>query len=377
MLLEDSHNGENPKELSEFLICHELNFYFQDDPELQIPSYQDLIPMMSDGSLVLQMLKKMRFVSSIPHKLPNFKNFKSENWALSLEILRERGCVFRSALPEQLVSGNLAAFLEVFGAFLQILPQIPQDETPGWKYAEKELTAFIKIMPDCVNQLWPFLKYLNYDSDWNDGYLLSHLFNSICLKIAHFLENYINPKMMSRGLFFIERSQSSRDPLKSCIVIEDGKLGIELLEEAISKSQDILNIPRLLEPIEVIEDPCELSMMTYVSYFRDYLCDKLTKNPQIRTNCFTYYHRELILDHIHSSIKHHCIEVLFLLSNSIDFSCLPIELIYLICTLLIRTLLDVIAMCPLCDNDESQYLIWSCSWHSTIFSPLRKKLNVM
>lgn len=372
----DSKYVEYPDECPDqvkFVIA-QLNDYFKDeDPEFQISSCQDLVSKMSDGCVMLQLLKS-KFCLSISHKLPSFIHSLDlivENWNFALNILRENNVPFIEVSPQDLASGNFNSIVEVLNSFfLHIQRDIIVVYSSG---ARIQLTKWIReIMPPFVHEQWPFLRILNYTSDWFDGYLLAHLFNALCQKRANFLEKVINPKLLPRGILFQENSQASRDLLKPCIVIENRKLGVELIEEVMTKSQDFLGIPKLFEAKEIIECPCDLSMMTYVSYFRDRE-DELKINPKAQPKCFTYYNSKYILLHIESRIKEYCIHVLFLLSNSLDFRSLPQELIYFLMTQLIHSityLLFLFSFCPLCDRDEM-----SCAWESMILSHLKKNLE--
>jgi hypothetical protein len=143
--------------------------------------------------------------------------------------------------PEDIVDSNLKLILGLIWTLI-LRFQIQRGGFEG----KAELLEWVR------KQVAPYgEKPNNFNIDWKNGKVLSALTDSL-----------------QKGVF--PQNTWSGDALNDI----DKSQGI---------AETVYQIPRLLDPIDIVECPDELAMMTYISYFRDWWLDGFKKTDPFNT----------------------------------------------------------------------------------------------
>jgi len=180
------------------------------------------------------------------NKAPKIRPQQLENVSLALSFIKKEGLKLVGIGPEDIVDSNLKLILGLIWTLI-LRFQIQRGGFEG----KAELLEWVR------KQVAPYgEKPNNFNMDWKNGRVLSALTDSL-----------------QKGVF-----------------PQDNWSGNAMND--IDKSQGIAeteyHIPRLLDPVDIVECPDELAMMTYISYFRDYWLESF-KNTDIYKSGYTNF----------------------------------------------------------------------------------------
>jgi len=190
-----------------------------------------------DGVLLCALLEQISSKSvGIVNKKPKIRAQKLENTGAALKFLRDEGIKLVAIGPEDITDGHVKLILGLIWTII-LRYQIQKIGVTG-SSAKNDLLAWVR------KQI-PEYNINNFKDDWRDGRALCALGNSL-----------------EPGI--VDLSQM---PNKS--PLENARTGTEAAERE-------LGIPPILQPEDLVSpDVDELSVMTYISYFRDYEQEKL------------------------------------------------------------------------------------------------------
>eukprot|EP01126_Amoeba_proteus_P053924 TRINITY_DN65_c0_g2_i1.p1 TRINITY_DN65_c0_g2~~TRINITY_DN65_c0_g2_i1.p1 ORF type:complete len:745 (+),score=152.19 TRINITY_DN65_c0_g2_i1:158-2392(+) len=189
----------------------------------------DLVKDLSDGVLLHALLEIISSKNIAVNKKPRMKMQKLENLNYCLAFLKGEGIKLVGIGATDIEEGNRKLILGlIWTIILRYQIQVQEGNS-----AKQELL-------DWVRRKIPEYNISNFTSDWKSG-------KPICA-----LAEAVLPGQMNLPRDF------TNDPLM------DAQMGFQ-------KALDNMNIPMLLDPHDMCNEPDELSNMTYISYFRDYL----------------------------------------------------------------------------------------------------------
>lgn len=193
---------------------------------------------LADGVMLcalLELISSKKLVGI--NQKPKIRVQKLENTGAALRFLKNEGIKLVAIGPEDITDGQLKLIL---GLIWTIILRYQIQKIQGQGSARNELLQWVrKQIPEYNIQ--------NFDENWNDG-------KALCA-----LANALEPGI-------IDLSQM---PNKSNL--ENARTGTEAAERE-------MKIPAILQPEDLVDpDVDELSVMTYISYFRDYEQDKLKR----------------------------------------------------------------------------------------------------
>lgn len=191
-----------------------------------------------DGVLLCALLEQISGKNvGIVNKKPKIRAQKLENTGAALRFLRDEGIKLVAIGPEDITDGHTKLILGLIWTII-LRYQIQKVAVGVGSSAKNDLLAWVR------KQI-PEYNISNFKDDWRDGKALCALGVSL-----------------EPGI--IDLSQM---PHKS--PLENARTGTEAAERE-------LGIPPILQPEDLVSpDVDELSVMTYISYFRDYEQEKL------------------------------------------------------------------------------------------------------
>jgi filamin len=195
----------------------------------------------------------------LPSKNPKSRFQKLENLSRGLKFIRDEGLRLESIGPEDIMEGKEKLTLGMIWTLILRYQINIGEGSPKWEllqWVRKQVEPYDVAPPD------------NFSRDWKDGNVLSALTDSLepgCL----------TPHDMS-GLVGNPRDDTERP---------------------MAHAEEAFDIPLILDVEDLVdaEIPDELSVMTYVSYFKDYLSEAAARRREehlrkLRTadaaNCF-------------------------------------------------------------------------------------------
>ena len=208
---------------------------------------------LGDGKLLRALLE---IISSKEIKInnnPKMRVQKLENLNASLDFLKREGIKLVSIGADNILDGNRTLIMGLIWTII-LRYQIQVEEGSS---AKKELLEWVrsKIPEYNIN---------NFTSDWQSG-------KAICA-----LAEAVLPGQMNLP------SQFSNNP------VVDAQMGI-------TKARENMNIPSIIDAEDMVHTPDELSNMTYISYFRDFLDMETRRREQelfertpVAGKCFAY-----------------------------------------------------------------------------------------
>jgi len=188
---------------------------------------QDLIADMKDGVALINLLEIISGKSLAPYnKTCRVVIHRMENLTKSLKFITEEGVKLVNIAPSDIESGNLTIILGlIWTLILRYQIQKGKVEEKGNK-ARSELLEWVnsRINPKQAT---------NFTSDWQNGDYLATLQNSL-------VPGSVKP---------------TGDALRDT-------------EASMAAAEEKLKIPRVMDAADLVNNPDELSTMTYISYFR-------------------------------------------------------------------------------------------------------------
>lgn len=203
---------------------------------------EDLTEDLSDGLALINLLE---IISD--KKLPNYNKKAKirpqmlENNSFALNFLKHEGIKLVAIGPEDIVDKQPKLIL---GLIWTIILRYQIQKGDGSSSAKNELLEWVRRqIPECDIQ--------NFTTSWNDGKAICHLADSL-----------------KRGILDLNAVDNNPNPLANA------QLG-----EATAERE--LGIPQLLAPEDMVAaHPDELSVMTYISYYRDYAENEAKRRGQ-------------------------------------------------------------------------------------------------
>jgi hypothetical protein len=209
---------------------------------------QNLETDLSSGLHLINLLEiiSMKEIGGKYNKAPKLRPQQLENVSLALKFIHNQGLKLVGIGPEDIVDHNLKLILGLIWTLI-LRFQIQRGGFEG----KAELLEWVR------KQVAPYgEKPNNFNMDWKNGRVLSALTDSL-----------------QKGVF--PQNTWSGDALNDI----DKSQGI---------AETVYQIPRLLDPIDIVECPDELAMMTYISYFRDWWLDGFKKTDPHNSGYTTF-----------------------------------------------------------------------------------------
>jgi filamin len=196
---------------------------------------ENLSSDLSDGIMLINLLEEISG-KKIPkyQKVVKMRIHKTENVSTAMDFMRQQGLKFTNVGATDIVDKKTKLILGVVWTII-LRYQIQKIEHSG--DSGKSVNAELL---DWVNKAIPSYKIRNFSTDWKDG-------KAICA-----LADYLKPGIIDVNLL------DKRSPLDNAA-------------DAIQAAEVNLQIPPIMDAADmVIDEPDDLSVMTYLSYFRDY-----------------------------------------------------------------------------------------------------------
>jgi len=205
------------------------------DRRIQI---EDIESEIRDGVALLQLLEILsdQKITTKYEKKPRSATQRQENLLTVVQFMQEQKMEISPALVEDICDGHLEEILELFRHLILHY----QLYASSYEEARQELLSW-------VNKTVPQHEIQDFTTSWQDGTLLLQLVNTLQQSTYH--ED-----------LDIDVDELNNNPESYLIV-------------AFDKADDLLRTPPLLDPSDVLENPDEWSMMTYISYLRNFVED--------------------------------------------------------------------------------------------------------
>lgn len=201
----------------------------------------DLQKDLCDGYLLHNLLECLGAEKIHPASKPSQMKIKMvENLGTCLRYIKEKGIKLVAIGPEDIWAGNLKLILGLIWTLI-LRFQIACDDDPGGVKA-----ALLAWVNSVINPQG--LHVSDFKGSWCDGKAFCGLVNAL---------------------------QPGQIDLAKC------NHPINDMERAFGDSEKLFNIPKILDAIDVVEHPDELSIMTYAAYFRAYM----NQNTAYAPNC--------------------------------------------------------------------------------------------
>jgi filamin len=199
---------------------------------------EDLQTGLENGINLVNLLEiiSSKSLGKYNHK-PTMRYHFLENNGRALKFIKDEGLHLVGIGPEDVVDGKLKLILGLVWTLI-LRYQINLGEgSPKW-----ELLQWVnkQIAPYSVEK-----PVVNFSTNWTDGTVLSALADSL------------EPGVLTPT----DMSALTRDPLQD-------------VEKAMQTALERFNIARLIDVEDMVNSPEELSMMTYISAFRNYLSEE-------------------------------------------------------------------------------------------------------
>eukprot|EP00026_Physarum_polycephalum_P002538 Phypoly_transcript_02545.p1 GENE.Phypoly_transcript_02545~~Phypoly_transcript_02545.p1 ORF type:complete len:888 (+),score=160.21 Phypoly_transcript_02545:83-2746(+) len=201
----------------------------------RIMKIKDFDTDLQDGvhlNNLLEIISQKKLPKFIAHPKSRFQ--KIENVVIGIKFIQSQGLKLVSIGAEDIADGNVKLTLGLLWTLI-LRYQIQNIEAEG-----HDETPKAALLAWCRKRLQPYGITVNdFDSSWQDGRALCALTDSLqvgCLRM----------------------DTISNDPLTDAT-------------RAINTAQDLFGIPQILDPYDLVTIPDDLSIMTYLSYFRDYV----------------------------------------------------------------------------------------------------------
>jgi len=201
----------------------------------------DLSKDLADGYLLHNLLECLGAEKIHPMSKPTTMKIKMiENLGTCLKYIKEKGIKLVAIGPEDIWAGNLKLILGLIWTLI-LRFQIACDDDPGGVKA-----ALLAWVNSVINPQG--LHVADFKGSWCDGKAFCGLVNAL---------------------------QPGQIDLTTC------NEPISNMDRAFGDSLNLFNIPKILDAIDVVEHPDELSIMTYAAYFRAYM----NQNTAYAPNC--------------------------------------------------------------------------------------------
>jgi len=213
----------------------------------------NLMVDLADGKMLAALLEIISSKDIKVNKNPKMRVQKLENLNASLEFLKKEGIKLVSIGADNICDGNRTLIMGLIWTII-LRYQIQVEEGSS---AKKELLEWVRSKI-------PEYNIQNFTSDWQSG-------KAICA-----LAEAVLPGQMSLPNDF------SSNP------VANAQMGI-------TKARENMNIPSIIDAEDMVNTPDELSNMTFISYFRDFLDMETRRREQeifertpVAGKCFAY-----------------------------------------------------------------------------------------
>eukprot|EP01133_Synstelium_polycarpum_P007481 gene7481-8752_t len=200
----------------------------------RIMKINDLGADLEDGTLLINLLEIISSKKILKfNKAPKIRLHKMENNNLAVNFIKTEGLKLVGIGAEDIVDGQLKLILGLIWTLI-LRYQIQMAETDSPKAA---LLEWVR------QQVAPYgVKVNNFTGDWSDGRVLTALTDSLKPGVC---------------------------PLNT--MTNDNVTDVD---HAMDVALENYDIPKIMDPSDMVNLPDELSVITYVSYFRDYAVNK-------------------------------------------------------------------------------------------------------
>jgi len=206
----------------------------------------DLAKDLSDGIKLINLVEIISAKNLGKYNpKPKIKAQLLENCAIPLRFLQKEGLKLVGIGPEDLVEGELKLILGLIWTII-LRYQIQRGEEDG-SSAKSELLKWVRSKI-------PEYDIKNFTKDWQNGKAITAL-----------------AKACEPSLSLTLPRDFKNDS------VQDAGLGMNMAEKD-------MNIPKVLDPEDMVFNPDELSNMTYISYFRDYEEKMRNRNRDLEFN---------------------------------------------------------------------------------------------
>eukprot|EP01089_Gocevia_fonbrunei_P013343 TRINITY_DN340_c0_g1_i1.p1 TRINITY_DN340_c0_g1~~TRINITY_DN340_c0_g1_i1.p1 ORF type:complete len:790 (-),score=281.46 TRINITY_DN340_c0_g1_i1:42-2333(-) len=216
--------------------------------ERMITMSEDLVTELQDGVKLCELLEiiSSKSVGTFNRK-PKTRYQFLENASRGLNFIKDEGLKLVGIGPEDIVDGKLKLDLGLMWTIiLRYQINMIGKGSPKW-----ELLEWVRgqIAPYDLAVKGENLK--NFTTNWQDGTVIFALTDSL-------KEGILTPNDMS-GL---------------------SRKALDDVEKAMATALSEYNIPRLLDAEDMVNNPDELALMTYISYFRDFLSEEAQRRRE-------------------------------------------------------------------------------------------------
>ncbi|GAM19523.1 hypothetical protein SAMD00019534_026980 [Acytostelium subglobosum LB1] len=206
----------------------------------RILKINDLATDLEDGVKLINLLEIISSKKILKfNKQPKIRLHKIENNNLAVNFIKQEGLKLVGIGAEDIVDGQLKLILGLIWTLI-LRYQIQMAETDSPKAA---LLEWVR------NQVKPYgVRVDNFTDSWRDGKVLSALTDSL------------KPGVL-------DMNSLTNDALTD-------------VDRAMDVALEQYEIPKIMDPSDMVNLPDELSVITYVSYFRDYAVNKCKRDKE-------------------------------------------------------------------------------------------------
>jgi filamin len=199
----------------------------------------DLESDFSDGFKLLNLLEIISGLKIQYNKNVKFYSQKLENVGKALKFVRDQGIKLVAIGPEDIVEKRIKLILGLIWTIILRYQINKVEYTPDASAGTKGVVQNQDLL-QWVNSKVPEHPVKNFKADWKDG------------KVIYALANAVKPGLL--------------DPAASASLAP-----VDRVTAAIDAAKTTLNIPQLIDANDMVSDHSDdLSVMTYVSYYRAY-----------------------------------------------------------------------------------------------------------
>lgn len=235
---------------------------------------EDLASGLENGINLVNLLEELtgKTVPVSINKNPNFRIQKIQNNSIAVDFAKSEK-VNITASAEDVVDGKLKNILGMIWTFIlkyQInRKSAEQQQKQAQKQQQQEDQSEATSSDEqSTQQQTQSSQQSSSGSSGVKGELLSWISEQLQLgtdeKVTDFTNSWKDGKLLARLLYNLapkhikaKFNMDEEDPIK-------------LLTQIITIAEEEMGIPMIVDPEDIINHPEELSMMTYISYFRDY-----------------------------------------------------------------------------------------------------------
>lgn len=223
---------------------------------------ESLVKGMETGENLVLLIESLTGKTSKvkPKKDPQTRIHKIQNAKIAIDMLREDKMELVNISAEDVVNGSQKIILALVW---RCILKFQITKAYNVQYEEEQKQKGLSINPDSVKQAQ------NPSTAKIKKELLEWVQNQVKgygLNVNDFTNSYKDGRVLRCLVHSLKGTGKPEDFINS--IEKDDPLTLNT--EAIALAEDKLDIPALVDAQDVTDNPEELSMMTYISYFREY-----------------------------------------------------------------------------------------------------------